>query len=669
MKFRNLKQKLLFFSICLIVVTVAPVIALTAYLISKDSIETYQSTIREDISSLDETISLFYDDLDRNIDMYATYHLIQDADASITSYMDKSDTRYDTTKGSEIEQKLGRDFKHYMDTHPGTLYVYMATEDGGYIQLPETKSVDNFDPRGRPWYQLGKNAGLKIIRTDPYLDLNSNSMLVSNLRSFKNAAGEVYGVIGIDVSTEKLTDILNQAKLGETGYFMMLHKSGLILADAKYEDHILKNINEIGIEGMEQVVQEEETTFVTKVNGSSYRVNSMRSGKTDWIIVGLIEEHELTSAYTSLLFPILIVTLIVVGVISLVVAIVSSRMTRPIHLIAESLKAIAQGEADLSQRLDVTSNDEIGDLARWFNQFLEKLQSIIVQIKKNAEATKNSADSLKQLSGDLNTNTGHLSEKSQTVSSATEEMSTMISTVASAVEQYSANINVVASSAEEMTSSVDEIAMSSSNARNITADSVLKVNDTNHKMEELGIAAKEISKVTEVINAISDQTNLLALNATIEAASAGEAGKGFAVVANEIKELARQTAKATTEIQKQIDHIQSSTKNSILGINEINEIIAEVDNIVTTIASAVEEQSATSREISINITQASEGIGEVSRSTSEGSEATNEISRDIIAVDALVSELASNSQTLNEKAKELDGSAEDLTLLVSQFKV
>lgn len=364
----------------------------------------------------------------------------------------------------------------------------------------------------------------------------------------------------------------------------------------------------------------------------------------------------------------------VVVLVSIVIAVylawsVARSITKPLSEAIDGLKDVAQGQGDLTKRLNVSSTDEVGDLTNWFNVFIENLQGIIQQIAENTVSTSHASEHLLQLAERTSSDASQLAERSNSVSSSSDEMSSSISAVAAAVEEYSTNINVVATAAEQMNASVMEISKSTSKANEMTSSSVSEANITSEKMKQLESAAKEITNVTEVINAISAQTNLLALNATIEAASAGEAGKGFAVVANEIKELARQTSDATGQIQTQIDNIQTSCRLAIEQISNITEIIGDVDSVVTTIAAAVEEQSVTTREISANITQASDSILEVSSSVSLGSESSSSIAREMNGVNSLVESVNEMSKDISTSADDLQRSSNGLQKLVTRFKV
>jgi methyl-accepting chemotaxis protein len=348
---------------------------------------------------------------------------------------------------------------------------------------------------------------------------------------------------------------------------------------------------------------------------------------------------------------------------------VSRGITVPINKAVARLKDIAQGEGDLTQRLEVETRDELGDMATWFNTFLQNLQGMIKDIATNSVTLSNASTELSAISQQMSAGAEQTSGKSNTVAAASEEMSTNISSVAAAMEQAATNLNMVATATEQMTASVNEIAQNSEKARKITGTAVTKAQDITKKVDALGNAAQAIGKVTEVITEISEQTNLLALNATIEAARAGEAGKGFAVVANEIKELAKQTAEATLEIKNQIDGVQGSTAETVADINEICTVIGNVDETVGVIAAAVEEQSVTTQDIAGNISQASAGVQEVNTNVAQSTEVTVSISRDIAEVSQASNEMTNSSSQVNISAEELSGMAETINGMVGKFKV
>jgi methyl-accepting chemotaxis protein len=347
----------------------------------------------------------------------------------------------------------------------------------------------------------------------------------------------------------------------------------------------------------------------------------------------------------------------------------SGGIIKPIKKVAAGLKDIAGGEGDLTIRLEVTSRDEVGDLAKWFNVFIDRLQRIVKEITAGVETLSLSSTDLSSISQLMSEAAQNASDKSHLVATSSEEMSTNMNNVAAASEQASSNVNIVATATEEMSATINEIAQNSEKARSVTREAVSQAQNTSVKVNELGSAAQDISKVTEVITEISEQTNLLALNATIEAARAGEAGKGFAVVANEIKELAKQTAEATQEIRQKIDGVQSSTGDTVGQIKRICEVIDEVNNIVSTIATAVEEQSVATREIANNVSQAAQGIQEVNVNVAQSSSVAGGISKEIVGVNASADEIANSSSQVNISAQDLHKLSDRLQQIVTQFKI
>lgn len=329
--------------------------------------------------------------------------------------------------------------------------------------------------------------------------------------------------------------------------------------------------------------------------------------------------------------------------------------------LVDALQKSRQANFDLSQQLNHAIADILNTrleaqylsrkitMGMTFGTMLFAICFVFIVAKSITKPMETCVESLQKL---VEQDMG-LAEIIQQLSSNAEETSTQGSVVSAAAEQVSKSVKMVAVATQEMDTSIREVAKQASAAAKVATNGVKVATDTNQTVVKLTHSSQEIGKVVKVITSIAEQTNLLALNATIEAARLGDAGKGFAVVATEVKELARETAKATEEISVQIEAIQTDSKNAVEAINEINIIINRINDIQTTIASSVEEQTVTTREIG--------------RSVQEAASGTSEIARNIVEVAAAAKNTSQGILTIKEAAAQLSRMSGYLKDLVSKF--
>jgi methyl-accepting chemotaxis protein len=349
---------------------------------------------------------------------------------------------------------------------------------------------------------------------------------------------------------------------------------------------------------------------------------------------------------------------------------VARSITRPINEVVESLNRISKG--DLTQDIpEALRNrpDEAGDLARAIHTMSKRLRELMIELSQGVQTLAAASAELSTVSSQSAASVRATSEKSSTVAAASEEMSANSVSVAAGMEQATANLTTVASATEEMTATIGEIAANSERARTITADATQQAQRVTASMRELSQAAQAIGIVTETITTISEQTKLLALNATIEAARAGAAGKGFAVVAHEIKELARQTAEATEDIKAKVGGIQTSTTGTLDGLGRISEVIGLVNEIVNTIATAIEEQSGVTRDIASNVSEAATGVKDANERVAQISTVSQTVAKDIATVNQAAGDISSGSELVLTSAAELSRLADNLQRMVGRFKV
>ncbi|MBF0526502.1 MAG: methyl-accepting chemotaxis protein [Deltaproteobacteria bacterium] len=368
----------------------------------------------------------------------------------------------------------------------------------------------------------------------------------------------------------------------------------------------------------------------------------------------------------------LIITgMIVLLFVSLLIAIwITRSLLEKIGAEPDYIAAIAEKVAagDLTVQFESNKRTETGVYAA-MKRMVENIKQVVADVQSASDNVAFSSQQMSATAREMSQGARQTSSKVSSVASAAEEMSAGMESVAAAAEQALSNVSMVSSATEEMTATINEISQNTGKTRSISEQAVVKSKSASQKIDDLGRAAQEVGKVTETITEISEQTNLLALNATIEASRAGEAGKGFAVVANEIKELAKQTANATLEIKKKIESIQDSTVGTVREIDGISKIIVEVNDMVAIIATSVEEQSVTTKEISTNVSQASQEIHEVTEKVVRSSTVAEEIARDINEVDQATKEMSTSSANVDTSMVKLNDLAVRLKNIVAKFKV
>ncbi len=569
----------------------------------------------------------------------------------------------------EIYADLRSQFANMSDYYQA---VFVADKSGLVLTgiLENGESYEGVSVSDQVYFQEALKTR-RAIMSDVVPSKSNDQPIVVACAPVLNKEGDAIGAVGTEIKTRFFSDLVAARKLGQSGYGYMIDSKGLILAHPNPE-HVLR----LDVTTIKEMSSINQRMMAGETGVESYIFQGIRKtaafapvGFNGWSISATQNEEEFLAASVSIRNTNVLVAILAGLIMAVLVMLAARSIVRPINAAVAGLKDIAQGEGDLTMRLEVTSRDEVGDLARWFNVFIEKLQGIIRDIASGVQTLSSSSTELSAISEQMTQGIQNVSEKSNTVSAASEEMSANMNNVAAAMEQSATNTNMVASASEEMSHTIGELSTNAEKARHISDEAAQKASDASANMDQLGVAARDIGNVVETITDISEQVNLLALNATIEAARAGEAGKGFAVVANEIKELAKQTAEATLEIKAKIAGIQGTTQVTVDQIGGITRVIARVNDLVATIATSVEEQSSATKNIANNVAQASQGIQEVNENVNQSSLVSSQIAGDIAGISSAMNEMTDGSAQVNISAQDLSKLAEQLEQMVNQFKI
>jgi methyl-accepting chemotaxis protein len=537
--------------------------------------------------------------------------------------------------------------------------VFFADDDSQeYFQnrMPEVNNgrveMEGYLVKNRPWWHeaVGED---RLYLASPTIDAATGDVAVVIQTTVYLPDHTFLGDGGMDVLLTTVGDIMEQIRYQGVGSAFLVDGTGEIIYFTGAELDVEVVLEDLDVQfpetrgfaelsarivegdlGLSDVVWQgdQRVVLTAPIQSDSPYIN--------WTL-GLLVPEEVISApirrsaavtTLAILFTILAISALTLWVSRMIV-------TRPLRKLLDGFQDIARGDADLTRRIEVISKDEIGELGESFNKFSSRIQTDINSIGDQASTLSHASEQMRGLF--------------QQIASANEETSTQAGMVSAAAEQVSANVQSVATATEELNANTREIATNASEAAQVATRAVEIAGDTRLTFDQLDESGTTIGNVVKVIYAIAEQTNLLALNATIEAARAGEAGKGFAVVADEVKKLANQTAQATEEISSTAEVISNQTKVAGDAISEISDIIRKIHDIQTTIASGVEEQTATTAEIAHSVTEAATGSGEIAER--------------IAGIAAAVQQTATASSSSHEGADQLAAMAAELNAIVGRF--
>ena len=485
-----------------------------------------------------------------------------------------------------------------------------------------------------------------------------DSWLVSAYAPLTDATGAVVGVLYVGVRQQNLPALresVEATSVGDTGHVEVYGGTGAIAGTVLISpegvrdgEAMLEATDADGVTYVQEMV--EKATALAPGEQATVRYVDAEAGPTtvsltyyapwDWVIATVARDRDfagpvdsLAAGRSSMVVALVIAAALIAVLGGLLAYWVGRRLTKPLVHLRDRMAEIADGEGDLTQRMDDSRSDEVGQLSGAFNRFAEKVAGTIREVGRCAREVAVSAAGVATVADGLAQRATRSRDQAQGAHTAAAEISTSVSSAAAG--------------AQEMGVSITEIARSATDAAEVGRQAAELAQRTESTIAALGASSAEIGDVVKVISGVAEQTNLLALNATIEAARAGDAGKGFAVVANEVKELAQEAGKASEEIAQRVQGIQAETSAAVKAIAQIAEVVRAINDHQTTIASAVEEQTATTSELTRSVANAADGAGTVTDTLTAVSKDADDSAADVERAQLAARELDSLSRELN----------------------
>lgn len=364
-----------------------------------------------------------------------------------------------------------------------------------------------------------------------------------------------------------------------------------------------------------------------------------------------------------------VLTLLAVAFTIILLFAVLSAVVKPINRISTILVEMTTGQWDLTRRVQVESQDELGKLSHSINSFIVRLQEIVLDLHSKTGILNKTSNDFKNESVQMVQNSIQMHEESDSANRFSKQVADSVNGISDSAREMSASVDHVSKAIREINSSMGEVAVSCQREFEISRSANEQVLATKKTMDQLNDTAENIGKIIGLIGNIASQTNLLALNATIEAATAGEAGKGFAVVASEVKELARKTSAATDEIRKQIAEMQSGVRTATSNTDDFIQVVRDIASISQSIAAAVEEQKTTVGHIADNMTTASGSASQISNAVTLSAQDLGQVTAKVYSVNMALQSNQNSVQVIQSETLKLLSITEDLDKVVNQFKI
>ncbi|MBE0482130.1 MAG: methyl-accepting chemotaxis protein [Bacterioplanes sp.] len=524
------------------------------------------------------------------------------------------------------------------------LFLYLGTKQGEMYMHPDDPLPSDYDPRKRPWYEMAIREN-RLVLTAPYLDATTNETIITFALPTKD------GVLGGDVA---LTDVIKQVlniNLGSSGYAALLDKNQnfMVVSDSK----------RLG-KPIQSYLNSNQRLATGRITRTSFEQQDSLLGlyaipNSDWQLLLVMNTDDAFARLASLRWGSIIITLLTILIVTTITGVLIDRLLRPLRDLSQAMSNIAQGDANLTKRLTVQHDDEIGVLSRSFNTFVESIHTLVSQSKQSSVELDNLSQQASQ-NAEMNNDAVHIQQQE-------------ISQVAVAVNELSSTASEVATNASDTAQAANRAHDEGTKGMDVAGENKRRmtgltdeIDRATHVINELDEQAQQITSILATIQGIAEQTNLLALNAAIEAARAGEQGRGFAVVADEVRTLSQRTHTATGEIQDMIDGLKKHSQNAVSIMSNSKKLTAET-------AESADEVTVSLNAIASALTDISDRSNNIANASREQHAATEEISRIATAIQAASDDLARNIDAAKHQSSRLHTLSSDISGGLARFKV
>ena len=666
-----------------IISIVAVICAIVGFQLYKKNITQFDEFTAQQFSNIEKSITLFIRNGKNTVTMLAENPAVKNAYETLYNYTnEKKDIVY--THNGKTEQDIKALFVRMDKNYEEFKEIYMGTRWGSFVSSWTEEDIQGYDPRTRPWYKNAAEANGKVIITPVYISTDG-SPVAALARAIKDPKGAFLGCMGLDLDLTDLAVRISSIRIGESGYCMLMQNDGLILADPKHEDYNLKMLSETGVPAFSEIDKMKEGSAFIMLDGKRWKVSVFSLPELDWKVALLIEQDEILSLFYTLLKNMVLIGLFMFILYFTLAFIFAGALKRYFRRLETVFGKIAEG--DLTDRMAIKRNDEIGRIMINLNTAIEHSHTMIVTLKEESDKMNTIGSRLSSSMEETAAAIKQIGENVKGVKEKAMSQAAGVTETVATVEQINGRLSRLVSSIEMQAESINE----SSAVITHMAENTVKIAKTLNENNELiktvygqtkvgkdgARTANEIVKqiaekseslleASQIIQNIASQTNLLAMNAAIEAAHAGESGKGFAVVADEIRKLAEESnlqgkqiaavIKETTEIIRNITEASSQAEKTFIDVYDLVSQISEKEDSILEVMREQEE----------NGKQVLDAIKRINGVTSEIDSASAEMLEGGTQIEQEMQKLAEITLETTDSMNEIASGADQITAAVAE---